>query len=219
MDTYKIVRFSEGSNGDGKAHWYFFSEQCRHCLTPGCMGEVEKGEIVQDEKTGAVLFTPKTKGLNFKAALEGCPYNIPRQNPKTKVMAKCTMCFDRITNNMIPACVKSCPTGAMTFGERDKILDAAKKRVEELKKTFPKAEAINADDVRVIYLVTDDPKLYLEVCRGQVAAISVTMLAGGRDFLQEVPSPDPLSPKTPIPWWLPLVAAGPVSRKHGPSSQ
>jgi formate dehydrogenase iron-sulfur subunit len=167
FETYKVVRFSEGANGDGKAHWYFFSEQCRHCLTPGCMGAAEKGEIVQDEKTGAVLFTPKTKGLDFKAALEGCPYNIPRQDPKSKVMAKCTMCFDRITHDMIPACVKSCPTGAMTFGERDKILDAAEKRIDELKKTFPKAEAINADEVRVIYLITDDPKLFWKFAAGK----------------------------------------------------
>jgi formate dehydrogenase iron-sulfur subunit len=81
------------------------------------MGAAEKDEIVQDEKTGAVLFTPKTKDLNFKATLEGCPYNIPRQDPKTKRLFKCTMCLDRISNNQIPACVKSCPTGTMVFGE------------------------------------------------------------------------------------------------------
>ncbi len=162
FDTYKVVRFSEGKNGDGKPYWYFFSEQCRHCLSPGCMAAVEKEEIVQDEKTGAVLFTPKTKDLNFKETLEGCPYNIPRQNPKTKEMAKCTMCFDRITNGKQPSCVTTCPTGALVFGERDKILTAAKSRVDELKKSYPKAEALNADDVRVIYIVTDDSKKYFK---------------------------------------------------------
>jgi formate dehydrogenase iron-sulfur subunit len=166
FDTYKVVRFSEGANGDGKAYWYFFTEQCRHCMSPGCMSAAEKEEIVQNEATGAVLFTPKTKDLDFQATLEGCPYNIPRQDPKTKMMAKCTMCFDRITNDMIPACVKSCPTGAMSFGERDKVLAASKKRVEELKKTFPKAATINADEVRVIYLVTDDPKKYFKTAAG-----------------------------------------------------
>lgn len=167
FETYKVVRFSEGKNGGGKPFWYFFTEQCRHCMSPGCMAEVEKEEIVQDEKTGAVIFTPKTKDLNFKATLEGCPYNIPRQDPKSKVLAKCTMCFDRITNNMIPACVKSCPTGAMTFGERDKILADCTKRVEDLKKTFPKAQAINPEDVRVIYIVTDDPKKYFKFAAGK----------------------------------------------------
>jgi formate dehydrogenase iron-sulfur subunit len=165
--TYKIVRFSDGANSDGKPHWYFFSEQCRHCLSPGCMAEVEKDEIVQDPKTGAVIYTPKTKDLNYKAAREGCPYDIPRQDPNTKVLTKCTMCFDRLSADMIPACVKSCPTGAMQFGERDQILEAAKKRVEDLKKTFPKATAVNPNDVRVIYIVTDEPKKYWKYAAGK----------------------------------------------------
>lgn len=166
-DTWKILRFSEGTVSSGTPFWYFFSEQCRHCLSPGCMAEAEKGEIVQDEKTGAVLFTPKTKNLSLQAALDGCPYDIPRQNPKTKELFKCTMCFDRITNNMIPACVKSCPTGAMVFGERPKILEAVKARVQELSKKYPKAQAINPDDVRVIYIVTDDPKKYWKLAAGR----------------------------------------------------
>jgi formate dehydrogenase iron-sulfur subunit len=165
--TWKLVRFAEGANGDGKPYWYFFTDQCRHCLSPGCMAAAEKEEIVQDEKTGAVIFTPKTKDLDFEATLDGCPYNIPRQDPKTKVLSKCTMCFDRITNNQIPACVKSCPTGTLMFGERDKIVDMAKKRVEELKKTHPKAAALNADDVRVIFVVKDDPKKYYEFAAGK----------------------------------------------------
>jgi formate dehydrogenase iron-sulfur subunit len=166
-DTFKIVRFSEGTVPSGSPFWYFFSEQCRHCLSPGCMAEAEKGEIVQDERTGAVIFTPKTKSLDYVATREGCPYDIPRQNPKTKELFKCTMCFDRITNNMIPACVKSCPTGAMLFGERPKILEAVKARVQELSKKYPKAQAINPDDVRVIYIVTDDPKKYWKFAAGR----------------------------------------------------
>lgn len=165
--TFKIVRYSDGTNSNGKPHWYFFSEQCRHCISPGCMAEVEKEEIVQDPKTGAVLFTPKTKDLNYKAAREGCPFDIPRQDPETKALKKCTMCFDRISANMLPACVKSCPTGAMQFGERDQIVAAAKKRVEELKKTHPKAVAIKPDDVRVIYLVTDEPTKYWKYAAGK----------------------------------------------------
>ena len=77
------------------------------------------------------------------------------------------MCFDRISNNQIPACVKSCPTETLVFGERDKILDQAKKRVEELKKSYPKAAALNADDVRVIFVVKDDPKKYYQYAAGK----------------------------------------------------
>jgi formate dehydrogenase iron-sulfur subunit len=166
-ETWKVVRFADGVGKDGKVYWNFFTDQCRHCLSPGCMAAAEKDEIIQDEKTGAVLFTPKTKDIDFKATVEGCPFNIPRQDPKSKALFKCTMCFDRITNNQTPACVKSCPTGAMLFGERDKILDLAKKRTDELKSQYPGAQALNAGDVRVIYIVRDDPKLYYKFAAGK----------------------------------------------------
>jgi formate dehydrogenase iron-sulfur subunit len=166
-ETYKTVRFSEGKDEKGLAFWFFFTDQCRHCLSPGCMAAVENDEIVIDEKTGAVIYTPKTAQLDFKATREGCPFDVPRQDAKSKMISKCTMCFDRITNNLPPACVKSCPTGAMVFGERDKILELAKQRVEEMKKTHPKTQALNADDVRVIYLVTEDPKKYWKFAAGR----------------------------------------------------
>ena len=70
-DTWKIVRFAEGKKADGKPYWNFFSEQCRQCVTPGCMAVAEKDEIVIDEKTGAVVYTAKTRDLDFKATLEG----------------------------------------------------------------------------------------------------------------------------------------------------
>ncbi len=167
FNTYKVVRFSEGSQPDGKAFWYFMTDQCRHCLSPGCMATVENGEIIQDEKTGAVLYTPKTKDLDFNAVREGCPFDVPRQDEKSKLIAKCTLCFDRITNNMIPACVKSCPTGAMTFGPREEILELVGKTVDGLKKKFPDAKAVNADEVRVIYVVTDDPAKYYKYMAGR----------------------------------------------------
>ena len=52
--------------------------------------------------------------------------------------------------------------GAMRFGERAAMLELAHKRVEELKKEFPKAHAVDPDDVRVIYVITDDPDKYAE---------------------------------------------------------
>lgn len=162
FQTYKVVRFAEGvKEGSREPFWYFFSDMCRHCVNPPCLVANETDEMIHDEETGAVIYTEATKKLDFEMARTTCPYNIPRQDPETKVMSKCTMCFDRITNGMKPACVLSCPT-AMEFGDRADILKEAEKRVAELKKTYPKAQAIDADDVRVIFIVTDDPKKYHE---------------------------------------------------------
>ncbi len=165
FETFKVVRFADGRTEDGKTYWYFFSDQCRHCIDPPCLdaiaGHVEGGGV-RDESTGAVLYKDPAGKAPFEEVREACPFNIPRQNPKSKALFKCTMCFDRITHNMPPACVQSCPTGAMVFGDRKEILELAAKRVEELKKSYPKAMALNPDDVRVIYIVTDDPKKYHE---------------------------------------------------------
>jgi formate dehydrogenase iron-sulfur subunit len=168
-DTWKLVRFAEGRKPDEKPFWYFFSDQCRHCLEPPCQDAIQgfvQGGVMRDEASGAVIYTDKTKQAPFEDVRSACPFNIPRQNLKTKVIAKCTMCFDRQANAMPPACVQSCPTGAMVFGGRKEILELAAKRVDELKKTYPQATALNANEVRVIYLVTDEPKKYHQYAAG-----------------------------------------------------
>lgn len=160
-ETYKVVRFAEGRHEDSKKpYWYFFTDMCRHCVNPPCQVANIGDEIHQDPDTGAVLYTPETANIDYEMAYDSCPYKVPMQDPKTKIMSKCTFCYDRITNGLKPACVTSCPTGAMVFGERDEILQQAEKRVAELKKSYPKAKALDVEDVRVIYIVTDDPKKY-----------------------------------------------------------
>ena len=161
-NTWKLVRFSEVPGE--KVKWYFFPDQCRHCLTPPCKEVADgkaKGAIIQDEKTGAVIFSPKVKIKmeDFKEVREACPYNIPRISG-AGIMGKCTMCFDRIKEGMLPACVKACPTGTMNFGDRKEILEKANKRLAEVKGKYKDAMLANPDDVRVIYLLTDDPKKY-----------------------------------------------------------
>lgn len=159
-ETWKVVRFAEGrKEGSREPYWYYFSDMCRHCVNPPCLVASENDEMVHDDETGAVIYTEQTKNCDFEMARGACPYDIPRQDPKSKVMFKCTMCVDRQKSGMKPACVLSCPT-AIEYGDREAILKMAEERVAELKKTYPKAKALDADDVRVIFIVTDDPAKY-----------------------------------------------------------
>ena len=122
-----------------------------------------KEPFLQDKKTGAVLFTDKTKAFSkeeFEEIRESCPYNIPRRDAKTGLLSKCTMCNDRIHHGMLPACVKACPTGAMQFGERAEMLKVAEKRLATVKKSWPKARLADPDTVNVIYLLIDEPENY-----------------------------------------------------------
>jgi formate dehydrogenase iron-sulfur subunit len=131
-----------------------------------------EGAILKDEATGAVLFTEKTKKLKGQEIITSCPYNIPRLDKKTKQLSKCTMCFDRVKNGLLPACVQTCPTGAMSFGDRADMLDKANKRLAEVQKKFPKASLLDPDDLRVIYLVQDDRKLYHKFASAEGRGIS-----------------------------------------------
>ncbi len=163
--TYKLVRFKEYLGPDGKPVWYFFQDQCRHCLEPPCKETADEsvpGGIIIDGETGAVLYTDKLKKANAKDIIEACPFNIPRVQKGTGFMAKCTMCVERVHNGLLPACVKTCPTGAMNFGDRDKMISLAKKRLSEAKKDFPSATLTNIEDVRVFYLLKDEPSKYYQ---------------------------------------------------------
>jgi formate dehydrogenase iron-sulfur subunit len=162
FNTWKVVRFSEVPGE--KVKWYFFPDQCRHCVSPPCKEVAEgkaKGAIILDEETGAVIFNPKVKIKveDFKEIREACPYNIPRISG-AGIIGKCTMCIDRIKDRLLPACVKACPTGTMNFGERKAMLEMASKRLAEVKGTYKDAMLANPDDVRAIYLLVDDPKKY-----------------------------------------------------------
>ncbi len=164
--TYKLVRFSEGRRENGKPYWNFFSDMCRHCVTPPCQAGMVENEIVQDEETGAIIFTKDTFKSDYETSRSACPFDVPRQHPDTKVMSKCTMCIDRVKDGKLPACVLSCPTNAIEFGDRDEILAKVEERVQTLKKRFPKVQALNADSVRVIFIVTDEPDKYHEFAEG-----------------------------------------------------
>lgn len=183
--TLKVVRMKEvGEGGDLKL--LFLPDQCRHCVDPPCKDAgdgIIKDAITQDKETGAVVFTEKTKGLPFDVIKGACPYDIPRQDPKTKVMSKCDMCNDRVHAGLLPACVKTCPTGAMNFGERDEMLAQAKKRFEELKKTHPKAVLVDYEQVRVVFLTEQAPSLYHKTLMSD---------AGGTDTLTRFAALDKL---------------------------
>jgi formate dehydrogenase iron-sulfur subunit len=168
--TYKLVRFSEVVSG-GELKWYFFPDQCRHCIAPPCKEIADalgyQKAITQDAATGAVLFNPKVKvkQKDFDEIKDACPYNIPRYDAKQMAIAKCTMCIDRVSNGLLPACVKTCPTGTMNFGDRSEMLALADKRLKELKADYPKAQLLNAEDVRTIFLVIDDSEKYYEFAK------------------------------------------------------
>ncbi len=172
VNNYKIVRFHEHLGDKNQVIWNFFPDQCRHCVEPPCVDTANsylEGSMYKDKATGAVLVNNEVMSkmsadvaAQFDGFESSCPYQVPRFDAAKKTVAKCDMCFTRLQAGMIPACVKACPTGSMQFGERDEILAYAKKRLEVVKKEFPKAFLADIDDVQVIYLLAEEAEFYHE---------------------------------------------------------
>jgi formate dehydrogenase iron-sulfur subunit len=166
--NYKVVRFNEHKAG-GKVIWNFFPDQCRHCKDSPCQygaDETKKGMIVVDDATGAVIITEEARGLTKE---------------------QCDMCIDRVKANLLPICVKTCPTGTMNFGEREEMLALAKKRLAAVQKEHPQAQLLNADDVNVIYLISDKPEFYhrkLAVNHSSSAVSRRVALGGMKDMFR-----------------------------------
>ena len=162
--TLKIVHFSEAVIG-GKLRWLFFPEQCRHCLNPPCKIAADAalpGAITQDAETGAVIYNESTKELDYRAIRSACPYDIPRKNPETGTLVKCNMCIDRVQAGMEPACVKTCPSHVMHFGDLTVMTALARKRLDELRPANAGVLVADAGFVRVLYLCEYDPSYYYQ---------------------------------------------------------
>lgn len=65
--------------------------------------------------------------------IAGCPFDVPRMNKDDNRVYKCTLCVDRVGVGQEPACVKTCPTGAIHFGTKESMKEVAAGRVAELK--------------------------------------------------------------------------------------
>ena len=185
--TFKLVRYSDAGDGKGDQKWYFFPDQCRHCLAPPCKMAADRkaqGSIILDSRTRAVIFNSEVKVSPeaFKEIRDICPFDIPRYDEKLGVIAKCTMCIDRVKTGLLPACVKACPTGAMQFGERDAIRKMAEERLDEVQSTYRKASLINPEAVRVIFLVKDDPEKYHQFA-AMKQEVEITRLAALKRLL------------------------------------
>ncbi|MEK6571008.1 MAG: 4Fe-4S dicluster domain-containing protein [Bacteroidota bacterium] len=104
---------------------------CMHCESPTCASVCPVGAI-QKTSYGPVVYTPD-KCIGCRYCMQACPFQVPRYewDNSTPKMQKCNLCYDRIADGLPPACVEACPTGASIFGDRDEILQEARRRIHE----------------------------------------------------------------------------------------
>ncbi|HEU5118170.1 MAG TPA: 4Fe-4S dicluster domain-containing protein, partial [Isosphaeraceae bacterium] len=96
-----------------------------------------------------------------------CPFGVITRSSLDGHAHKCTLCYDRQRDGLVPACAKACPTASIQFGPIDELRERASKRVEELKtRGVPGAYVYGSGDVETysslnsFYLLLDRPSTY-----------------------------------------------------------
>lgn len=136
-----------------------------HCEDPGCLKACPApGAIVQ--YTNGIVDFHEEHCIGCGYCITGCPFNVPRISKQDNKAYKCTLCSDRVAVGQEPACVKTCPTGAIVFGTKQAMKDHAAERIVDLKERgFAQAglyDPIGVGGTHVMYVLhhADKPSLY-----------------------------------------------------------
>ncbi|MDF7676598.1 formate dehydrogenase subunit beta [Neisseriaceae bacterium ESL0693] len=163
-ESWTVMRFAE-TEEYGKLEWLIRKDGCMHCADPGCLKACPSpGAIIQYENGIVDFHEENCIGCGY--CISGCPFNIPRISEKDHRAYKCTLCSDRVAVGQEPACVKTCPTGALHFGSKEDMKIYAHERIKDLnQRGFDKAGLYDPQSVggtHVMYVLhhADKPSLY-----------------------------------------------------------
>lgn len=130
MDAYTFtkIRFTELED-NGKFQWVFTKHQCMHCEHPACVEACIVGAL-EKRPDGPVTYDDN-KCIGCRYCQVACPFGIPNfeWDKPLPWIRKCTFCADRQGGGLKPACVTTCPSGALEFGERDDLIAEARERI------------------------------------------------------------------------------------------
>ena len=162
--TWTLMRFYE-EQIEGSLQWLILKDGCLHCSDPGCLKACPApGAIVQ--YTNGIVDFHEESCIGCGYCISGCPFNIPRLRKEDSKVYKCTLCSDRVSVGLEPACVKTCPTGAIHFGSKQDMLFQAEGRLADLRERgFTKAAVYDPAGVggtHVVFVLPhgDRPEAY-----------------------------------------------------------
>src|SRR5690625_3291010 len=168
-ESWTVMRFYEVEPEENHLDWLIRKDGCMHCADPGCLKACPSPGAIVQHSNGIVDFVQENC-IGCGYCVIGCPFDIPRISEKDNKAYKCTLCSDRVDVGLEPACVKSCPTGAITFGAKDDMVAYAETRVRQLRERghdsagLYDGEGVGGTDV--MYILRDASRPALQALPG-----------------------------------------------------
>lgn len=146
--------------------WLMHSDVCKHCANAPCQEACPTGAIIHTEFNTVYVQQDICNGCGY--CVVACPFNVIARDSKGDGQAhKCTLCYDRLKDGMVPACAKACPTASIQYGEVNELKRHAQERVGQLQALGVKDAALyGADDTLLdgglhsFFLLMDEPEVY-----------------------------------------------------------
>jgi formate dehydrogenase iron-sulfur subunit len=166
-----VIFFPIDRSNEIRPIWTIMHKKCFHCAEANCQSVCPEKAIYK--KDGWTVID-QDKCIGCGACVHACVYHVPEiaemhhKNDagqhiiKKDRSHKCNACTQN--EREIPACVTVCPSGALLFDYRNKMIDYAQKRVKELKADgYPNASIYGLDQyggLGVITVLRDKPEKY-----------------------------------------------------------
>jgi formate dehydrogenase iron-sulfur subunit len=158
--------------------WLMASDVCKHCTHAGCLDVCPTGALFRSEHGTVVVQPDVCNGCGY--CVGACPFGVIERRsdtavsvrgdghvPNVGVAQKCTLCYDRLTDDQTPACAQTCPTTSIRFGTREEMVAVARDRVAQLhEQGFTEARLYGANDedgvggTGSVFLLLDEPEVY-----------------------------------------------------------
>jgi formate dehydrogenase iron-sulfur subunit len=154
-------------NGDSQVElrWLMSSDVCKHCTEAGCLDVCPTGALMRTEFGTVVVQDDVCNGCGY--CVSACPFGVIGRRQSDGGAHKCTLCYDRLGAELVPACAKACPTESIQFGPLDELRGRAQRRVAELHDAGrTEAQLYGADPhdgvggAGAFFLLLDRPEVY-----------------------------------------------------------
>jgi formate dehydrogenase iron-sulfur subunit len=153
------------ASGDREIRWLMSSDVCKHCTHAACLDVCPTGALFRTEFGTVVVQGDICNGCGY--CVPSCPYGVIDQRKDDGRVFKCTMCYDRLTDGLQPACATACPTQSIQFGDLDELQARADARLATLQSQGVETARLYGRDENdgvggngAFFLLLDEPEVY-----------------------------------------------------------